>query len=886
MKIFRVKRLLALLLCFLMALSCILTVSADDATVENEKEYKPLDLVVIIDRSGSMNDSDGSKTAPAAVRMLANMMPAEDSRIGIVTFSNDATTVTTDTNGNPVLYNLEDINDVATIRKKMAEVSYRGGTGIGNALIEATNLLSEHTSDDRSKAIILFTDGVNDLGNPVAMSKCEDNEANAVLWAKQNECPVYCVGYDYITDEGVSSMGENGEGIAKLTNIANTTNGKVEVINTIDEMQQLLIEFLADVCDLNYRTVALIPGDGSKHEVVIPISPSVVEANIRIAGGDENSIANGDIHLYDPAGNEIELRNSGNVRFDTDATAASIKIILPKTGEWLLTVENVVGDDIHIGLLEHFKMNLTSQLILPAGNPEGVAYTNDEIIIKSWLTYDGQPLTESAIYDAVKSATAVCVPRANPDDAKTVILQKDGFSFTGSFIIPQDCFYDITIRLDWDTVYREDTLEIKSDNKPLYLVSDIQDQKVNKRKTVAISDIYQYVADDENDSIVASVSQMSSPGVVDADIVGNDMTIKGNKWSSTTVTVTYTDAQGNSVQTIFKVKVNDPVAIALIITGIVLLGVLVVVLLILIKKASNRVRGRMRVISISEGFVDSTGDYKKTKTIYSNPNIDKDNTPTVSGGFNSPTAGNTGGFNPGTNGPGNPFGSGASPFGNSSPASGGAFGGGASPFGTADPLSNGSPSTFDSSNPFGAPVGTVPKAEQAQPQNEGIFDVFGNGMVDPMGNNQPGGVSISQEEEVRSNGFDERILIGGTTVRKTDLGKVMELFIKVYTDYMKAGVNNSKKAEVVKDFIESNLKPFFVRVYLIGTLYGMSGVVLKPEKNLLKGKLIVHTPRLIKDKAAMNPNNKRVTLSLSVPCGDKKTDGSIPCSHIEIEYSK
>ncbi len=613
MTIFRVKRLSALLLCFFMALSCILTVSADDATVENEKEYKPLDLVVIIDRSGSMNDSDGSKTAPAAVRMLANMMSVEKSRIGIVTFSNDATTVTTDTNGKPVLYNLEDINDVATIRKKMAEVSYRGGTGIGNALIEATNLLSEHTSDDRSKAIILFTDGVNDLGNPVAMSKCEDNEANAVLWAKQNECPVYCVGYDYITDEGISSMGENGEGIAKLTNIATTTNGKVEVINTIDEMQQLLIEFLADVQDIIYNPVALVPGDGNKHEVAIPISPSVVEANIRIAGGDENSIANGDIHLYDPSGNEIELRNSGNVRFDVDATAASIKIILPKTGEWLLTVEGIVGDDIHIGLLEHFKMNLTSQLILPAGNPDGVAYTNDEIIIKTWLTYDGQHLTESARYEAVESATAVCVPRANPDDAKTVILQQDGPSFTGNFIIPQDCHYDITIRLEWGTVYREDTLEIKSDNKPLYLVSDIDEVKVNKKKNVTVTDIYQHISDDENDSVTATVTYMSSPGVADVDIVGSDMVITGNKWSSTLVTVTYTDAQGNTVDTTFKVKVNDPVAWAIIITIIVLIVVAVLFILKFAYDKTLRIKGDLYLARVE--FFNASAEFSDVEYI-------------------------------------------------------------------------------------------------------------------------------------------------------------------------------------------------------------------------------------------------------------------------------
>ena len=107
-----------------------------------------------------------------------------------------------------------------------------------------------------------------------------------------------------------------------------------------------------------------------------------------------------------------------------------------------MTVEGISGDDIHVGLLEHFKMNLTSQLNFPDGNPEGVAYTNDVIGIKTWLTYDGESLSEEAIYDAVTSAEAICVSRADPTDKKTITLSRDGLSFVGSFTIPEDCFYD------------------------------------------------------------------------------------------------------------------------------------------------------------------------------------------------------------------------------------------------------------------------------------------------------------------------------------------------------------------------------------------------------------------------------------------------------------
>ncbi len=613
------KRFLVLLLCLVISMSTFAVLTSAEESIENEREYKPLDLVIVMDNSGSMKDSDKERTAPDAIKMLVNMMPAGDSRVGVVGFNTEATYITTDSKGNGALLNLNDLNDAATIKKNVSKAIYDGGTGIGNAMFAATELLGENKNPDRCQAIILFTDGVNDLPNALLASKCEDNESSSVLWAKKNNCPIYCVGYNYRKPDGTNSMGQNGEGLKKLTNIANSTNGTFREINDIKEIEQLLIEFLADVCDLNYKTVATIPGDGDVHECKIPVSPSVVEANIRIAGGDKGSIEKAKIHLYDPDGNKIELRNSGNVRFDTDATAASIKVIMPKTGTWLLVVDGIIGDDVHVGLLEHFKMNLTSMLTFPEGNPKGVAYSHDKIGIKTWLTYDGEKITNEAIYDAVKSAKAICVPRVNPENKKEVTLKREGMAFVGNFIIPEDCFYDITIRLDWDTVYREDTtLEVRSNNKPLELVSDIPEVKVNKGKTFIIENIYQYVSDDEKDKIEASVTSLSSADVATVNIQGDDAVITGNKWSSTLVTIEYTDAQGNTVDSTFKVKVNDPGAIALIITSIFLIAVAVMLILYISFEKSKKIKGSLYLTQIAVADTDPESDIMQSLEFYDN----------------------------------------------------------------------------------------------------------------------------------------------------------------------------------------------------------------------------------------------------------------------------
>lgn len=842
-----------------------------------EKEYKALDLVVVVDSSGSMLSSDPDRIASDAVRMLTNMMPAEDSRVGLISFNEQPTVLTTTSSGDPTLISLEDYTGVETIRTDIDSVEYSGGTGIGNALNAATQLLNDNSQQDRSKAIILFSDGVNDFDNDrIAMAACDDNEANAVKWAKENSCPIYCVGYNYEMPNGESSMGENGEGLQKLESIAANTDGQFRQCNNIGDTEQILIEFLADVCDVIFEEVDTIPGDGGYHECNIDVSPSVVEVNIRIKGGDKDAIKNGEVHLYSPDGNEVKLENSGNVRYDVDATAASIKVLFPQSGKWLLTVNGISGEDIKVSRLEHFKMNLTSELIFPEGNPVGVAYTNDTVGIRAWLTYDGTDITDAAIYDSVISATAICVSRANENEPQTVQLTRDGNAFTGSFTIPEDCYYDVTIRLDWDTVYREDTLTVASSNKPVTLVNNIEDVSVNKNKTVEITDLYKYVNDDEGDAVNASVSNVAAPDVADAVIDGDTLKITGKKWSSTLVTVQYKDEQGNTVETTFKVKVHDPVAMALIIGGIVLLVIAALVILYLLKKASERVSGAMKVIFIANGRIDSSNNYNSTDIIYENPNISHD--------VNMASDLQSGEFKDWSHmeESSEPFGTTDNAFGDMSDTSDPFAKQDLDIFASANPFESSGAEPFGQFSPFAA-NGPTEEPESSADKADDSSDIPFAGIEN---NGIPQTNANSAQELSRSESFDEKIMVGGSRVRKTDLKKVLDRFVKTYREYMEFGGKSSAMSDKIANFI-MQYSTAFSKIKLFGTLYGKGGIILKPDKDSAKkSNLIIHSPSLIKGKAVMNPKRGKTRLSISIITGEKAKDGSAPCTHIEIEYGK
>lgn len=845
------KRSLIITLCLCLLISFSFADNCFAGQVENEKVYKPLDLVVVIDSSGSMRESDTNRTALDAVRMLVNMMPAKDSRVGIISFNTSPSILTKDASGNNCLISLEDYTGVETIRSDVSTINYSGDTGIGNAIKAATELLDSCSDDNHTKAIILFTDGVDDFGrNRVALAACEENEVDAIKWAKDNNCFIYCVGYDYITSSGTSSMGSGGEGLKKLQNIAGSTGGAFKAIDSIDDIEQLLIEFLADVCDLNYKTIASIPGDGAYHECVIPVSPSVIEANIRIASSGQNAIEDGTIKLYDPTGKEIQLANSGNIRYDRDATAASIKVIMPKSGEWILTVEGISGEDIHVGLLEHFKMNLASQLIFPEENPDGVAYTNDVVGIKTWLTYDNSDLDNDDIYDAVTDATATCVSRANPDDKKVIQLKREGRSFVGSFTIPEDCYYDITIRLDWDTVYREDTLTIMSSNSPVKLVKDIDDVKVNKGKTITLDNIYQYVQDEENDPIEVRVKGVTTEDVADITIKGDQIEITGVKgwWAKTLVTLEYVDIHGNTVETSFKVKVGDPSAWLIIIGGILLLALIGLLILYLMVRATVRIPGEMKVELLAKGFIDGAGDFVNTEEIYRNPNeLSKDKYtirvkpavgPVGVGPNRKAFERNEGVFSP--------------------PATGMLRAG------------NGSAYRTTSSSRSGA----FEKDRAADSESKtGLFNRGGQSVADDR----------LSEEMLKSNRFNATITLSDR-YKKKSLYFILSDFMIQYGHVMNESSRSSILYKRVEGFVNESLKTVLDEVMVYGTpFFGKRGMILEKPMRLRDG-LVFHNPIIDKKKVRLNPDKRDFEISISIISGDKDNEGNIPVNHILIKY--
>jgi len=111
----------------------------------------PIDVVLVIDRSGSMDDSDVSPTRMKAAQKAANnfvaQMNSTRDRVALVSFASDARLDTPLT------------NDKAILESKINSLTPTGATNMRQGFYEAISNLSNNGRSEAVKAVILMSDG-------------------------------------------------------------------------------------------------------------------------------------------------------------------------------------------------------------------------------------------------------------------------------------------------------------------------------------------------------------------------------------------------------------------------------------------------------------------------------------------------------------------------------------------------------------------------------------------------------------------------------------------------------------------------------------------------------------------------------------------------------
>lgn len=163
----------------------------------DEEERKPLNICLVVDKSGSMQGDKIAYVKDAAVFVLENLN--SNDYLSIVSYDDEV--VTEWASGK--------IEDKTAIRSKIEQLFDGGGTNLGGGLLQGYNEVKTNFNKDYTNRVLLLTDGLANVGIT------EPSELNNIARTMNIENGIslstFGVGIDY-NEDLLQSMAENGAG--------------------------------------------------------------------------------------------------------------------------------------------------------------------------------------------------------------------------------------------------------------------------------------------------------------------------------------------------------------------------------------------------------------------------------------------------------------------------------------------------------------------------------------------------------------------------------------------------------------------------------------------------------------------------------------------------
>ena len=171
----------------------LLELTAPDAPTS---ERQPLDVVAVIDRSGSMS-GDPLQSVLRAVAQLLRLAGPND-RIGVVVFDDEVESIV------PLAHHA----DVETVAQRVLAVTSGGSTNLSGGWLKAMSILEESGRPEALKRIVVLTDGHANVG-----LRSIETFAPAVVAGRVKGITTSCIGFaDGYDEEFLAAVADAGSG--------------------------------------------------------------------------------------------------------------------------------------------------------------------------------------------------------------------------------------------------------------------------------------------------------------------------------------------------------------------------------------------------------------------------------------------------------------------------------------------------------------------------------------------------------------------------------------------------------------------------------------------------------------------------------------------------
>lgn len=387
-----------------------------------------IDAVLVMDASNSMKNSDPERISGEAMKMFIDMLATTGDKVGVVSYTDRI-------QREKALLEIQSEADKTALKEFIDQLDRGPYTDMSVGLDEAVKVLKQGMDPAHAPMIVVLADGNNDLDPNTGKTSQQASEQldQAVKEAKGSGIPIYTI--------GLNADGKlNKETLAEL---ANQTGGKSFTTSSADDLPQILSEIFASHQQLKIVPVQSITGNGSYQEVTVRVpNANVLEANISIMSSSPV-----DVKLVDPAGAEQTIP-SANVLRSTSNSYSLLKLLKPQQGDWKLQVKGVSKDKIDINLVFNYDLELTMDPPPPSKVKAG-----DTIDIRAYLVSNGQKLQDQEQYGNMTAK--LLVKDLDTGDESEVELENKGGSFEGNYKIPQKHDYELRVRAEEQSFYRE-----------------------------------------------------------------------------------------------------------------------------------------------------------------------------------------------------------------------------------------------------------------------------------------------------------------------------------------------------------------------------------------------------------------------------------------------
>jgi uncharacterized protein YegL len=275
----------------------------------------PIDIVLVIDKSGSMSGAN-IDAAKNSAKLFVDLMRAGD-KVGVVAFNTSAT----------VTYSLTEIdtrNVVKTSVKNAIDNIYAtGGTSIGSGLQRAHEQLSLYGEDGHVQVMVLLSDGLENTSPYVA---------NVLPNIDNDNIAVNTIGLGMYADQSL------------LRNIATTTDGIYRYSPTAQDLLGIYNSILANVYGssvVRSSSGVVAFGETVEERVLVDSSIGSITFSLFWPGSDL------DLFIVKPDGSIIDpevAENDPNITFTSGPTYEFYNLYAPEAGEWVLRIFGKLTD--------------------------------------------------------------------------------------------------------------------------------------------------------------------------------------------------------------------------------------------------------------------------------------------------------------------------------------------------------------------------------------------------------------------------------------------------------------------------------------------------------------------------------------------------------------